>query len=109
ADNGSPQEGNPVTFSWQVAGADTIRLLPQPGPVTGSSVTVVPAASSTYVLQATNKAGTAQKGIPIVVVAGPRVKVTRFTALPGRAAAGAPVTLKWTVQQAVRVQLNDGS
>jgi len=37
------------------------------------------------------------------------VKVTRFTAVPGRAAAGAPVTLKWTAQQAVRLELNDGS
>jgi hypothetical protein len=53
----SVTSGTPVTLSWQVTGASYVILSPQVGAVRGSSVSVTPAATTTYTLYATNAFG----------------------------------------------------
>jgi len=49
--------GDSVTLSWNVDGAAKIEIDPQPGAVTGSSATVSPQTTTSYVLHATNSHG----------------------------------------------------
>ncbi len=49
--------GQPVTLSWSVTGAIYNIVSPQAGPVRGTSVTVTPAATTTYGLYSTNQYG----------------------------------------------------
>ncbi len=59
--------GQPVTLSWSVTGAIYNIVSPQAGPVRGSSVVVVPSASTTYVLYATNQYGRATAKVTVTV------------------------------------------
>jgi hypothetical protein len=49
--------GGSVTLSWSAASADYVIISPGPGAVRGTSVSVNPAASTTYTLYATNQFG----------------------------------------------------
>jgi hypothetical protein len=49
--------GTSVTLSWQVTGASYVIVSPQIGAVRGSSVSVTPAATTTYTLYGTNAFG----------------------------------------------------
>jgi hypothetical protein len=51
------QRGQPVTLSWSVQGAARLDLGPGIGVVTGSSLTIWPGRPDSYVLTATNPAG----------------------------------------------------
>lgn len=63
--------GSGTTLSWDVAGASSLNLSPSPGAVTGTSITVFPTTSTTYVLTATNGAGSVTRSITITVDAAP--------------------------------------
>ena len=49
--------GGSVTLSWNVTSADYVIVSPGPGAVRGATVTVNPAATTTYTLYATNQYG----------------------------------------------------
>ena len=47
--------GQPVTLSWSVSSSTYNIIAPQVGPVRGTSVVIVPTATTTYTLNATNQ------------------------------------------------------
>ena len=49
--------GGGSTLTWSVTAASSLRIDPEVGTVTGTSVTVSPGSSTTYTLTATNEAG----------------------------------------------------
>src|SRR3954470_4685083 len=51
----SVSAGQPVTLSWSVSSSTYNIIAPQVGPVRGTSVVVVPTATTTYTLNATNQ------------------------------------------------------
>lgn len=58
---------SPVTLSWQVSGAAYIIISPTVGAVRGTSVSVSPAANTTYTLYAANAFGQTTSSISITV------------------------------------------
>ncbi|GAA5482346.1 sulfatase-like hydrolase/transferase [Haloferula sargassicola] len=66
--------GDPVRLAWDVLGADTIEISPEPGDVTSltDGFTVVnPAASTTYTLTATNSEGSSTSTLTVLVDPSP--------------------------------------
>ncbi len=69
--------GESVRLLWDVTNADTISITPGPGDVTGETqlgrgtAEVVPAATTTYTLSATNTSGTVDTEITVLADAGP--------------------------------------
>jgi hypothetical protein len=90
---GSPAEitaGQSTTLGWQVSGATSVQLsnvtaTPQ---TSSSSVTVVPAATTTYTLTATNSAGSTQQSTTVTVTSAPQVASVQIN--PTAAAAPIP-------------------
>jgi hypothetical protein len=65
--------GQSVTLSWDVAGATSLSIFPGVGTVTGSSVTVRPSETTTYVLRATNEVGDVTASAKVTVNPPPDV------------------------------------
>jgi hypothetical protein len=63
----SSEAGSSVTLSWSVSNATYIIISPAPGAVRGTSVTVKPAATTTYILYATNQYDRAQATVTVTV------------------------------------------
>ena len=104
-DNPSPEAGAPVTFSYSVSGATGgISILPIPGPVQSSPVTVVPAGSTTFTLVAVNENGRATRDLPVFVRG---LFIDDTDATPGQVAPGGEVMLSWRTTSATRVTLTD--
>ncbi|MGA2003587.1 MAG: hypothetical protein ABSG70_09405 [Terriglobales bacterium] len=59
--------GSPVTLSWNVSGEEYNIVSPQAGVVGGTSVTVVPAKTTTYTLYSTNQYGQTTAKVKVVV------------------------------------------
>jgi hypothetical protein len=59
--------GTSVTLSWQVTGASYVIVSPQIGAVRGSSVSVTPAATTTYTLYGTNAFGQTSSTVTVTV------------------------------------------
>jgi hypothetical protein len=59
--------GQPVTLSWSTTNASYNLITPQIGPVRGTSIMVVPAATTTYVLDSTNEFGRSSKKVTVTV------------------------------------------
>jgi len=95
--------GDPITFSWRVSGADALQLLPRPGTVTGTSVTIDAGLGGNYVLVATNSNGSVSATIPVHLL-----DITQFSASPAEVVAGQPVTLAWKISGAVSASLLGG-
>jgi uncharacterized cupredoxin-like copper-binding protein len=97
--------GNSAKLCWQVTGATSISILPGVGSNLNANdcATVSPSASTTYTLTATNATGQIQANATLNVGA---VRITSFTANPVTStAAGNPVVLSWTTQNASSVVL----
>ena len=62
--------GGSATLSWSVSGATSLRITPAVGAVTGSSVGVRPAATTTYTLFAANSAGETSATATVTVAGG---------------------------------------
>jgi len=60
--------GDSTTLNWSVTGADTLSIDQGIGMVTGTSLTVSPATTTTYILTATNTAGSVS--VPVTVTVG---------------------------------------
>jgi hypothetical protein len=59
--------GQPVTLSWSVTNAEYNIITPQVGPVRGTSVVIVPSATTTYKLESTNQYGRTTKSVTVTV------------------------------------------
>ena len=59
--------GQMVTLSWNVSGQIYNIITPQVGPVRGTSVIVVPSATTTYTLDATNQFGRTSASVTVTV------------------------------------------
>jgi len=63
----SVSSGTQVTLSWQASGASYYIISPQIGAVRGSSATVKPTQTTTYILYATNQYGRSQASVTVSV------------------------------------------
>jgi hypothetical protein len=59
--------GQPVTLSWSVTNSTYNIVDPQAGPVRGTSVVVIPPATTTYTLSSTNQFGRTTATVPVTV------------------------------------------
>jgi hypothetical protein len=59
--------GQPVTLSWNVAGASYFVVSPQVGAIRGSSVIVTPTTTTTYILYGTNAYGRSTATVKVTV------------------------------------------
>jgi hypothetical protein len=59
--------GQPVTLSWNVTGASYFVVSPQVGAIRGTSVVVMPTATTTYILYGTNEYGRSTKTVKVTV------------------------------------------
>jgi hypothetical protein len=69
---GNPQtvsSGSPVTLSWNVSGQEYNIISPQAGVVTGTSLTLTPAKTTTYTLYSTNQYGRSTATVKVKVTA----------------------------------------
>ncbi|MCX6630735.1 MAG: OmpA family protein, partial [Candidatus Solibacter sp.] len=97
--------GSSTKLCWQVTGATAISVLPGVGSNLNANdcATISPNVTTTYTLTATNATGQIQANVTVNVGA---VKITSFTASPVTStAAGNPVVLSWTTQNATSVVL----
>ena len=96
--------GGQSSLCWNVSNATSVSIAPGIGnePSVGCT-TVTPAATTTYVLTATNVVGPSQA---IVTVSVGAVQILTFSADPTFSPApGDPITLSWTTQNATSVVL----
>jgi uncharacterized cupredoxin-like copper-binding protein len=97
--------GSSTKLCWQVTGATAISITPGVGTNLNANdcATVSPTQTTTYTLTATNATGQIQANATVNVGA---VRITSFTANPVTStAAGNPVVLSWTTQNATSVVL----
>ncbi len=73
ASTGSIVSGASATLSWDVIGADEVAIAPEVGVVSGTSITVSPAQTTTYTLTATNAHGRVTATATIALVSGGRI------------------------------------
>jgi outer membrane protein OmpA-like peptidoglycan-associated protein len=97
--------GQSTKLCWQVTGATSIRIDPGVGSNLNANdcATVSPTTTTTYTLTATNASGQIQGNVTVNVGA---VRILSFNANPPTStAAGNPVVLSWTTQNATSVVL----
>ncbi|MFY0530332.1 hypothetical protein ACN28I_46580 [Archangium gephyra] len=99
--------GQSATLHWEVAGAASLSIEPDVGPVSGGAgVTVSPATTTTYTLKATSEAGTVTATTTVTVNLPPVIAL--FTAAPATINAGQSTTLSWTVAGATSLSITPG-
>src|SRR5262249_55238466 len=97
------------TLSWSVTGATSLTIDQSIGDVTGLTSTVVmPAATTTYRLTATNAAGSVTVPVTVVVSAMPKPTINSFVAAPTTITVGGSSTLTWSVTGATTVSIDNG-
>jgi hypothetical protein len=107
--NASPRtiaEGESSTLSWSVLNATGVSIDHGIGsrPASGS-MSVSPAATTTYRLNATGPGGSSSAQATVTVLAAP---VITFSAAPGTITRGSASTLAWTVTDATVVVIDNG-
>ena len=109
--NSSPASitsGASSTLSWNTTGATSISISPLVGNITGSSVTVSPTVTTSYILTATGPGGSIQSSTTVTVAAAvqkPPVIVT-FGATPASISAGVSSILSWNVTGAASLSIS---
>lgn len=101
-------QGDATTLAWSVNGANSLSISPGVGPVTGNSITLTPAASTTYTLTAANASGSTTRAVDVSVVPRPvpLPEVASFTASPATLIRGGSTTLAWNVSGADQVSIS---
>ena len=100
--------GYSTTLRWAATGAASLILNPRFGPVTGTSVTLSPAATTTYVLTATNSFGTSSATATATVVPINPPVISAFVANPATVGTGIKTTLLWAASGAASVTIDHG-
>ncbi len=98
-------------LKWSVSGAGSLSISPGPGRVSGGSLTVSPASTTTYTLTATNAAGSVASRTTVTVTAPIRVAITPaslslapggtgvFSATVSGTAPGQSAGVTWSIQE----------
>jgi hypothetical protein len=87
--------GTTTSLNWSVGDATSIRLEPGRLDVTHqTSVEITPTTTTTYVLTATNSAGSVSRSRTITVIVPPAIQA--FSATPDSLNTGATARLKWS-------------
>jgi hypothetical protein len=106
--------GSSVTLGWNVSNATLVTISPEVGTVASSGTTIVlPLATTTYTLTATNAAGSATAMTQVAVSGAPSPftglpVVNYFTANPPLISSGSSTTLSWDVSNATSVDIQPG-
>jgi hypothetical protein len=97
--------GQSTTLAWQVQNADTVTItdLGNVNPQAGTA-TVSPTDTKVYTLTATNKAGTVNETVQ-VVVNKPTVQIASFRAVPNTIKVGESANLVWETTNATTVSI----
>jgi hypothetical protein len=101
--------GASSTLSWTTTGASTVSISPNVGATpTSGSVSVTPAATTTYTLTATDTAGwvTAQTTVTVTPNGPPPPVISSFTTNPSTIIAGQGSTLSWATTGATSVSIS---
>ncbi len=106
-------QGDVVTLMWRVDGATALVLNPigELNPRMDKSRQVMPEITTTYVLSAQGKGGdVVTKSVTVEVVAQnvSIAEIRGFRADPGTITAGQTATLRWTVENAAAVGIDNG-
>lgn len=89
------EQGDPVTLSWAVSGANTLVIYPGGSDVTGASeLSVSPEHSTIYTLSASNAFGTTKRTVTVVVDGQPPIS-----------GPGALITARFDLSDAIGLQL----
>ena len=101
--------GQEATLSWSVAGATSVSINPDVGPVplTGTQ-NVSPGSTTKYVLTATNNAGNSTASAIVAVTSSKIPIITTFSAGPASINAGELSTLTWDVIGAKSINISQG-
>ena len=99
--------GQSSTLSWTVSGATSLSINQGIGTVSGSSRTVAPLATTTYVLVASNAAGSVSASVTVAVTL-PKPSIASFSATPTALTSGQSTTLAWAVAYASSLTISPG-
>ncbi len=112
SDKTTVSAGETVTLTWAVQRATSLRITAAPGgqvaqssEANGTATSMAITADTTFTLSATNDSGTTTRTVQVSVATGPRPRITAFTADPTTIAEGGATTLRWTTQDATRLEL----
>ncbi len=100
-------QGQSSQLSWSVTGASSTSIS-DIGLVTGTSTTVTPSQTTSYVLTAINPGGSSTATTTITVVVPQPPTITSFTANPTSITAGQSTTLSWSVSNASTTSIDNG-
>ena len=103
--------GGISTLSWVTTGAATITIAPGTFASTSSTGTenVSPEATTTYVLTATNAAGSATATATVTLTAATVPTISSFTASPTSINSGQTSTLSWVTSGATSIGITPGT
>ncbi len=108
-------EGGTTTLSWNVKGADTIKISAEPGGqvvstsnAMGSQASGAITANTTFTLSAVNSAGTVTRTVSVLVQKAGAPTVDAFTATPDSVESGGAVVLAWETTNATSVDIAPG-
>jgi hypothetical protein len=107
-DNANPQAGAEVHLLYLVRGATEISILPEPGAVTSSPVTVRPFGTIVYTLRATNSSGATSKQLTVNGHRPPPASIVQFSVVPSQAPAGTQRVLSWKISHSADMTLQGG-
>jgi len=103
--------GGTSALSWTTTGATTLSI--SPGNITPSSASgstnVSPEETTTYVLTATNAAGSVTSSAQVVVSAAALPVISSFTANPTSVNPGSSSTLTWSTSGATSIAITPGT
>jgi hypothetical protein len=100
--------GQSTTLSWMVTGSPGLIVNPGVGAVTGTSVTVKPAATTSYTLTATNSFGSATASASATVLPASPPVIGSFRAIPASVGPGVSTNLLWAATGATSVSIDHG-
>jgi hypothetical protein len=98
--------GQSATLSWVVTGANTVSINQGIGTVTAASQAITPAATTVYILTATNSAGsvTAQTTVTVVADTTPPV----ISSIASSAVTDSSATITWSTDKSSDTQVDYG-
>jgi len=103
--------GGTSTLSWTTSGATSWSI--GPGNITPTSATgstsVSPEATTTYVLTATNAAGSVTASATVTVSSSALPTINSFTANPASISPGSSSTLSWSTSGATNIAITPGT
>jgi hypothetical protein len=102
----SVPQGRSTSLVWDVVDATRLTIDHGVGVVTGTSVTVSPDVTTTYTLKAENGAGQVIATATVTVI--PKPVIRSFTATPSSINEGGSTLLSWSVDNALRLTLDQG-